>query len=81
MQIIEGNYSKFKRLWAAQELFPEHLLLGGRLSREKGMLQATMKGWFGRKSAAAPLEQSAEGTSALEVRHANLYGTAHLRIR
>ena len=50
-----------------QELFPEHLLLGGRLSREKGMLQATMKGWFGRKSVAAPSEQSTEGTSALEV--------------
>ncbi len=50
-----------------QELFPEHLLLGGRLSREKGVLQATMKGWFGRKSVAAPPEQSADGTSALEV--------------
>jgi hypothetical protein len=53
---------------AAQELFPEHLLLGGRLSREKGALQTTVKGWFGRKgSAALPEQAPSSSTSALEV--------------
>ena len=62
------SWSSTKPGWTAvQELFPEHLLLGGRLSREKGALQATVKGWFGRKGSAALPEQAPPSTSALEV--------------
>lgn len=50
-----------------QELFPDHLRASGRALRDRGGLQATLKGWFGKKGAPGE-ERTPDETAALEVR-------------